>query len=169
MIPFGVTIPATVPQRSEIPEGVMNYPVLWRWRPHFYLDIASFWLNILIFFRGLIFILVVFPHQRVILSLHVWASLTSHSTLCTFYQTVLLSLIQRVSLQKEIFVCSGFSSISKFIRSKTNTNNFFIFLYFCVVTNEFRLRSKFGRVHCREHVCETGGCQRYKLKIGYRN
>jgi hypothetical protein len=28
MLPFGVTIPATVPQRSEIPEGLMNYPVL---------------------------------------------------------------------------------------------------------------------------------------------
>jgi hypothetical protein len=28
MLPFGVTIPATVPQRSEIPEGVTNYPVL---------------------------------------------------------------------------------------------------------------------------------------------
>jgi hypothetical protein len=27
MLPFGVTIPATVPQRSEIPEGPMNYPV----------------------------------------------------------------------------------------------------------------------------------------------
>jgi hypothetical protein len=27
MFPFGVTIPATVPQRSEIPEGLMNYPV----------------------------------------------------------------------------------------------------------------------------------------------
>ena len=27
MLPFGVTIPATVPQRSEIPEGLMNYPV----------------------------------------------------------------------------------------------------------------------------------------------
>jgi len=25
---FGVTIPATVPQGSEIPEGLMNYPVL---------------------------------------------------------------------------------------------------------------------------------------------
>ena len=25
MLPFGVTIPATVPQRSEIPEGLMNY------------------------------------------------------------------------------------------------------------------------------------------------
>ena len=30
MPPFGVTIPATVPQRSEIPEGLMNYPVLLR-------------------------------------------------------------------------------------------------------------------------------------------
>ena len=30
MLPFSVTIPATVPQRSEIPEGLMNYPVL-RW------------------------------------------------------------------------------------------------------------------------------------------
>jgi hypothetical protein len=28
MLPFGVTIPATVPQISEIPEGHMNYPVL---------------------------------------------------------------------------------------------------------------------------------------------
>jgi hypothetical protein len=30
MLPFGVTIPATVPQRSEIPEGLTNYPVLAR-------------------------------------------------------------------------------------------------------------------------------------------
>ena len=29
MLPFGVTIPATVPQRSEITEGHMNYPVLY--------------------------------------------------------------------------------------------------------------------------------------------
>ena len=28
MLPFSVTIPANVPQRSEIPEGLMNYPVL---------------------------------------------------------------------------------------------------------------------------------------------
>jgi len=27
MLPFGVTIPATVPQKSEIPEGLMNYLV----------------------------------------------------------------------------------------------------------------------------------------------
>jgi hypothetical protein len=27
MLPFGVTIPATVPQWSEIPEGLMNNPV----------------------------------------------------------------------------------------------------------------------------------------------
>jgi hypothetical protein len=27
MLPFGVTIPATVPQGSEIPEGLMNKPV----------------------------------------------------------------------------------------------------------------------------------------------
>jgi hypothetical protein len=27
MLPFGVTIPASVQQRSEIPEGLMNYPV----------------------------------------------------------------------------------------------------------------------------------------------
>jgi hypothetical protein len=26
--PFSVTIPATVPQRSEIPEGLMNYLVV---------------------------------------------------------------------------------------------------------------------------------------------
>jgi hypothetical protein len=28
MLPFGVTIPASVPQRSEILEGLLNYPVL---------------------------------------------------------------------------------------------------------------------------------------------
>jgi hypothetical protein len=28
MLPFGVTIPASIPQRLEIPEGLMNYPVL---------------------------------------------------------------------------------------------------------------------------------------------
>ena len=28
MLLFGVTIPATVPQRSEIPEGLINYPIL---------------------------------------------------------------------------------------------------------------------------------------------
>ena len=27
MLPFGVTIPATAPQGSEIPERLMNYPV----------------------------------------------------------------------------------------------------------------------------------------------
>jgi hypothetical protein len=27
MLPIGVTIPATLPQRSEIPEGLTNYPV----------------------------------------------------------------------------------------------------------------------------------------------
>jgi len=27
MLPFGVTIPTTVPQRSEIPERLVNYPV----------------------------------------------------------------------------------------------------------------------------------------------
>jgi hypothetical protein len=27
MLPSGVTIPATVPKRSEIPEGLTNYPV----------------------------------------------------------------------------------------------------------------------------------------------
>jgi predicted nucleotidyltransferase len=27
MLPFGVAIPATVPQRSEFPEDLMNYPV----------------------------------------------------------------------------------------------------------------------------------------------
>jgi hypothetical protein len=27
MLPFGVTIPVTVPQGSEIPEGLMNNPV----------------------------------------------------------------------------------------------------------------------------------------------
>jgi hypothetical protein len=28
MLPFGVTIPANVPQGSEIPEGLMNNPVV---------------------------------------------------------------------------------------------------------------------------------------------
>jgi hypothetical protein len=27
MLPFGVAIPASVLQRSEIPQGLMNYPV----------------------------------------------------------------------------------------------------------------------------------------------
>jgi hypothetical protein len=27
MLPFGVTIPVAVPQRSDIPEGLTNYPV----------------------------------------------------------------------------------------------------------------------------------------------
>jgi hypothetical protein len=27
MLPFGVTTPSAVPQRSEIPEGLMDYPV----------------------------------------------------------------------------------------------------------------------------------------------
>jgi hypothetical protein len=27
LLPFGVIIPATVPQRSEIQEGLMNYPI----------------------------------------------------------------------------------------------------------------------------------------------
>jgi hypothetical protein len=30
MFPFGVTIPATVPQGSEIPEGLMNNPVFYK-------------------------------------------------------------------------------------------------------------------------------------------
>jgi hypothetical protein len=32
MLPFGVTIPATVQQGSEIPEGLMNNPVFLRER-----------------------------------------------------------------------------------------------------------------------------------------
>jgi hypothetical protein len=39
MPPFGVTIPATVPQRSEIPEGLMNY------RVHFSSYLAQFCLE----------------------------------------------------------------------------------------------------------------------------
>ena len=31
MLPFGVTIPATVPQGSEIPEGITNNPVYCLW------------------------------------------------------------------------------------------------------------------------------------------
>jgi hypothetical protein len=34
MLPFGVTIPATVPQRSDIPDGLTNYPVHYL---HFYI------------------------------------------------------------------------------------------------------------------------------------
>ena len=46
MLPFGVTIPATVPQRSEIPEGLMNYPVL----PFTYpTPISFFFFNLLTF------------------------------------------------------------------------------------------------------------------------
>jgi hypothetical protein len=36
MLPFGVTIPATVPQRSEISKGLMNYPV--------YIDTSNKWI-----------------------------------------------------------------------------------------------------------------------------
>jgi hypothetical protein len=36
MLPFGVTIPVTVPQRSEIPEGLMNDPVYIFWDPLVY-------------------------------------------------------------------------------------------------------------------------------------
>jgi hypothetical protein len=39
MLPFGVTIPATITQRSEIPEGLMNYPVFKVQRRHFLLAI----------------------------------------------------------------------------------------------------------------------------------
>jgi hypothetical protein len=37
MLPFGVSIPASVPQRLEIPEGLMNYPVyvLSNYKQHF--------------------------------------------------------------------------------------------------------------------------------------
>jgi hypothetical protein len=35
MLPFGVTIPATVPQGSEIPEGLMNKPVLQIFKKYF--------------------------------------------------------------------------------------------------------------------------------------
>jgi hypothetical protein len=31
MLPYGVTIPATVPQRSEIPQELMNYPVYYQY------------------------------------------------------------------------------------------------------------------------------------------
>jgi len=31
MFPFGVTVPATVPQMSKMPEGLKNYPV-YKWR-----------------------------------------------------------------------------------------------------------------------------------------
>ena len=33
MLPFGVTIMATVPQRSVIPEGLVNYPVFFLFYP----------------------------------------------------------------------------------------------------------------------------------------
>jgi hypothetical protein len=47
MLPFGVTIPASVPQRSEIPEGLMNYSVyidvLYAW----YRDVTKYVKNVL--------------------------------------------------------------------------------------------------------------------------
>jgi hypothetical protein len=42
MLPFGVTIPATVPQGSEIPEGLMNNSVYFfenLWRKFIYREI----------------------------------------------------------------------------------------------------------------------------------
>jgi hypothetical protein len=47
MLSFGVAIPASVPQRSEIPEGLMNYPVLqkkWEYNetlPGLFLDVKQ--------------------------------------------------------------------------------------------------------------------------------
>jgi hypothetical protein len=34
MLPFGVTIPASVLQRSEIKEGLMNYPVYYVYKKY---------------------------------------------------------------------------------------------------------------------------------------
>jgi hypothetical protein len=43
MLPFGVTIPATVPQGSEIPEGLTNNPVYFlSYRAHFFLQKEMF-------------------------------------------------------------------------------------------------------------------------------
>jgi hypothetical protein len=42
MLPFGVTIPATVPQMSEIPEGLMNYPVFRFYNTVFDTDISVY-------------------------------------------------------------------------------------------------------------------------------
>jgi hypothetical protein len=41
MLPFGVTIPATVPQGSEIPEGLMNNPVYSEARMEIYAENKS--------------------------------------------------------------------------------------------------------------------------------
>jgi hypothetical protein len=52
MLRFGMTIPATVPQRSEIPEGLMNHPVfhvLAMWSYGVMLDLAYF----VLYFRKL--------------------------------------------------------------------------------------------------------------------
>jgi len=40
MLPFGVTIPTTVPQTSEIPEGLTNYPVL-KWISRVICDVTE--------------------------------------------------------------------------------------------------------------------------------
>ena len=49
MLPFGVTIPATVPQRSEIPEGLMNYSV---WDPKICLLIELRNLNLFVEYKS---------------------------------------------------------------------------------------------------------------------
>jgi hypothetical protein len=41
MLPFGMTIPATVPQRSEMPEELKNYPELLNTQSSFYLEILT--------------------------------------------------------------------------------------------------------------------------------
>jgi hypothetical protein len=41
MLPFGVTIPATVPQKSEIPEGLKNYPVFANNTTDFFVDMLN--------------------------------------------------------------------------------------------------------------------------------
>jgi hypothetical protein len=49
MLPFGVIIPATVPQGSEIPEGLMNNPV--QFLPsHFIYIVPRFCHLVLLFF-----------------------------------------------------------------------------------------------------------------------
>ena len=48
MLPFGVTISATVPQRSEIPERLMNYPVFITYTRVLFINMKEGILNILL-------------------------------------------------------------------------------------------------------------------------
>jgi hypothetical protein len=84
MFPFGVTIPATVPQRSEIPEELTNYPVF-QFRTlelvAFHVHIPRFYCSAMCTCRGCI--AVPYAHAAVVLQCHVHMQRLYCSVMCT--------------------------------------------------------------------------------------